>query len=97
MPLLTRLHCAPRTGGCRLLRIYAQRAVMAAMAAPTTALVPTADASLDGKGALLYKLESNESGCACKGTSGCGILKEVRVSDVIACIIACIASHSLDY
>ena len=67
---------------------------MAAMAAPTTALVPSADASLDGKGALLYKLESNESGCACKGTRGCGILKEVRIS-VIACIIACITSLSI--
>jgi hypothetical protein len=55
---------------------------MAATAVPTIALVPSADATLDGKGALLYKLESNESGCACKGTSGCGILKEVWNSDV---------------
>ena len=61
-----------------------------ATAVPTTALVPSANASLDGKGALLYKLESNESGCACKGTSGCGILKEVQTS-----VNAGIAFHSL--
>ena len=58
---------------------------MAAMPAVVMpALVPSPDVTLDGKGSLLYKLESNESGCACKGVKGCGWITEVRSPSVLA-------------